>query len=208
MARQVRSRVHVIIAVLLVALVALSWRMFSLEGQTRHLDQAYERARQELDRLQAEHGLLEDELLGARGHASTVEAAVESLRQELTRLQQRLGETTEELTGLRRAHDALQRDNTSLVEQLARVTEERQQLQAKFSSIKELQLALLSLKRKMREERWAAWRARWAARREARQAEDAQGLAQGNRGYVVRDGQPTLDIGTRLQVRVHEPSSP
>ena len=48
----------------------------------------------------------------------------------------------------------------------------------------------------------------WRARAEAQRVEDQRRLAEGNRGYVVREGQPTVGGATTLHVRVLEPQTP
>ncbi len=204
MARKPIQRGRIIVGALLVALAVSSWRTFSLEGEKRRLEGSYERARAQLVRLLDEHGLLEEELTGAVDEAGITGVEVQTLRREMARLQKRLDETMVGLTALQIEREALVQENMSLAEELEIVTSEKQQLEAKFSSIKELRLALRSVKRKMRDRRWAAWRARVAAQR----TKDERLLAEGNRGFIVRDGQATLGVGTKLHVRVLEPQSP
>ncbi len=204
MARKPIPRGRIIVGALLVALAVASWRTFSLEGEKHRLEGSYERARAQLVRLLDEHGLLEEELTGAVDEAGIVGAEVQTLRREMARLQKRLDETMVDLTALQAEREALVQENITLAEELEIVTSEKQQLEAKFSSIKELRLALRSVKRKMRDRRWAAWRARVAAQK----TKDERLLAEGNRGFIVRDGQATLGVGTKLHVRVLEPQSP
>ena len=90
MPKQSDRKGRLIVGVLLVALIASSWRMFTLEGQNRRIDQAYDRAQQELNYLLKEHGLLETELEGVVGDAVTSVSEVGTLRGELTRLQQKV----------------------------------------------------------------------------------------------------------------------
>ena len=81
---------------------------------------------------------------------------------------------------------------------------EKQRLEAKLSSIKELKLAIHDLRYKMWNDRWAAWRAQVQNQR----AEDEEALARGNRGYLLRDGVSTLAReNLRLRVHVLEPQA-
>lgn len=203
MATQLGQRGRLLLAVLLLALVVSSWRTLSLEGQKREVASEYQQARQELGQLVKEHGLLEKELEGVRGQAATATEDVQALRKELARLQQNLDETATELASTQHEREALQQENATLAAQFEAVTEEKQQLEAKLSSMKELRLAIRAVREKMAERRWAAWHARIAAQK----AEDDRWLAEGNRGYIVRNGVPTLGVATRLQVRVLDPQS-
>ena len=123
------------------------------------------------------------------------------LQDDLKQVQSRLDETVVELSSLQREHEQLREHDTSLMTQLSSVTEEKQQLEAKLSSLSELRLAIHDVKRKMRDERWAAWRERV---RQAKLVDQAR-LAAGNRGYVIRNGATTLGAAPRLHVHVLEP---
>ncbi len=127
-----------------------------------------------------------------------------SLQHDLNGLQDRLDKALVEIASLQKEHEGLRQQNTTLATQLSSVEAEKEALRAKLSSLKELKLAIRDVKSKMREERLAAWRQRIEAFREA----DQERLASGNRGYVVREGKPTLGTGsTRLRVHVLEPKS-
>ena len=195
MARAWRHRV--VVGVFLVALIAASGRMFSLEGETRRLGQAYGQAKEELTRL-------EEELLEARTRSEAAQGELASVRQEVAQLQSRLDEASAALALSRHASEALRQEHVSLGERLERIMAEKQELEAKFASIKELKLAIRAVRRTMRGQQLAVWRAQIAAQ----QVEDQQQLAEGNRGYVVRERQSTLGARARLHVRVLEPQSP
>ena len=88
-----------------------------------------------------------------------------------------------------------------MTQRLTAAEQEKQQLEAKLSSLKDLKLAIKDVKQKVWSERWAAWR----ARAQAQQVADEERLAAGNHGFVVREGASTLVAPSRLQVRVLEP---
>jgi len=73
----------------------------------------------------------------------------------------------------------------------------------RFSSIGDLRLAIREAVEARKQARQASRLSRLATRRVS---VDRQ-LADGNRGYLIRDGQPTVSAGTRW-IRVHEPQSP
>lgn len=224
MAQKPIPRGQIMVGVMLVAVLAASWRTVSLEGKRRHLGLAYEQAQQELSHLQRERALLthelsqlhedrvdqheervvlERELSGVRQRAGTVVEQVRTLRQELSRLQQRVDITIGELASARHDQETLRDENASLATQLELVTAEKQQLEAKLSSIQELKHAYRQVKQKIRARRIAAWR----TRKEAQKSQDQRWSTEGNRGYIVRDGVLTVGIGTKLHVRVLEPQA-
>ena len=188
---------------LAIVLIALGWRTVFVEREKRRITAAYEEAKQTLSQLEEERAHLTTELTQARGTIDDQTGNLTTLQQELQGVQSRLDQTVAELTSLQREHEQLRQQNTSLGAQLDSVTAEKQQLAAKLSSIKELKVAIHDIKRKMWNERLAAWRARVEALKQA----DQERLASGNRGFVVREGAPTLGTAVKLHVRVLEPES-
>jgi len=196
-----RSRVIlVVLAVLSVA--SLIWA-FSVEYQKHRIAKAYEQARQEAQALATERVRLNQELGEARQTIEGQVGDITNLQHELKEVQSRLDETVVQLTSLQHNHNQLQERHASVVAQLSSLMAEKQQLEARLSSLKELKLAMRDVKRKIWRERFAAWRARSQALREA----DQERLASGNRGYVMRQGASTLGAGPRLHVHVLEPQS-
>ena len=172
------------------------WRMMSVEREKRRVASAYEQAQQTLKQLEEERVHLNQELSGAHETIEKQTGEMANLQQELKSLGGQLEQTTTELSALQREHQQLRSTNASLLS-------ERQQLEAKLSSIQELRLAIREVKRKMNDQRLAAWRAHI----QAMKAADQQRLASGNRGYLVRGGVPTLGSRSELQVRVLQPQS-
>jgi chromosome segregation ATPase len=186
-----------------VAMVASLWRTVALQQEKNRINSAYEQAKGTLSQLQTERDRLTEELSGAHQTLKDQAGEIEGLQKDLQGVQQRLDQTVVELSSLQREHESLRQANMSLTTQLASVTQEREALQQKLSSIPELKQAIREIRRKMSDERWAAWRARVQAFREA----DQRALETGNRGYVLRSGAPTLGARTKLQVHVLEPES-
>ena len=186
---------------LAVLLIASLWRTVWVEREKRRVAASYEAAQQTLAQLQEERAQLMLELQQAQGTIEGQSGDLGQLHEQLEGLQGRLEDTVAELASLQRAHEQLRTQHTSLTAQLDSVTTEKRQLEARLSSIKELKLAIRDVKHKMWGERWVTWRARAEALKRA----DQERLAKGNRGYLVRDGVPTQELGTKLQVRVLEP---
>ena len=122
---------------------------------------------------------------------------------ELDRLQARLGQAEQEGQRLQFEQKGFRQANANILQQLASVSEEKTLLEEKMHSIRELRLAIRTVKQQM----WAKRRQEWLARLEVQRAEDARRLAEGNRGYLVRDGVNTLRSATKLQVRVLDPQA-
>lgn len=127
---------------------------------------------------------------------------------ELVELQAALTEREQKIAQLEAERTNLLTSNTSLTQRVALLQQERAALEAKLASLNELKAAIRMVKQKIRTERQERWLASIRQRRE----HEAQRLAGGNRGYVVRQGLSTLgaraSAGTRLQVRVLDPEAP
>ena len=193
-----------VVLVIVAGVVAVSlWRTLSLESEKRRLSSAYGEAQATLAQLQAERAQLSAELSSAKEMVEGQAEDLTTLQSELTQVKEQLDQNLAELTSLQQSHEQLRRHDASLSAQLSSVMTEKAQLEAKLSSIKELRLAIREVRRKIWSERWAAWRARAQVQYE----EDLRELAAGNRGYLVRDGLPTLGAIRPLHVNVLEPQS-
>ena len=188
----------------LAALAAISlWRTVSVEGERVRLAKAHAQLTQTVQQLEAEQTMLNQELGEARRTIDVQSGDLTGLRQELQTAQADLDRTITQLASIKRDVQDVQDQNNVLTDQLGAIMTEKEQLEAKLSSIKELKLAIREARHKIRQQRWAAWRARLQAHRHA----DADRLASGNRGYVVREGVPTLGASPRMLVHVLEPQT-
>jgi chromosome segregation ATPase len=188
----------------LASLAAISlWRTVSVEGERVRLAKAHAQLTQTVQQLEAEQTLLNQELGEARRTIDAQRGDLTGLRQELQTAQADLDRTITQLASIKRDVQDVQGQNSVLTDQLGAIMTEKERLEAKLSSIKELKLALHEARRKVWQSRWAAWRARLQAHRHA----DEDRLASGNRGYVVREGVPTLGASPRMLVHVLEPQT-
>ncbi|MBI3087840.1 MAG: hypothetical protein HYY91_03020 [Candidatus Omnitrophica bacterium] len=170
----------------------------------RRLATAYEQAKVSLAQLERERTHLSQELAQAKETMTDQAEEIGSLEQELNNLQSRFDLAEQEVWRLQTEQLALREANDGISRRLAAAVQDKQALEARLSSLKELKLAMQAVRRKLRDERWQAWLARIRVQR----VHDQQQLANGNRGYVVRNGVPTLGEPTRLQVRVLDPQTP
>ena len=196
-----------ILIVLAVFTVGSLWRTFVVERDKRAISAQYNEAQQLAAQLAAERDHLNQELGEARHEMEGQAGEMGNLKQELTSMQEQLDQTVGQLTSIQREHEALRQEHTSMTAQLASMAEEKEALEAKLSSLRELRLAIRSVKQKIRDEQWAAWRAHVEESKRA----DQEKLASGNRGYVMRDGATTLGSHAatpRMNVHVLEPQTP
>lgn len=197
------SRGRIVLIVLAVAAAASLWRTASTEHQRKQLSSAYGEAQQLLEQVSQERDRLNGELAQARQTVEGQAGDMANLKEELGAVQGKLRETLAQIASLQREQASLQQENSSLATRLGAAVEEKAQLEARLSNIKELKLAIRDVRRKVWQQRFAAWRARL----EQLRREDTDRLASGNRGYLVRDGKSTMGPATRLQVHVLEPQS-
>jgi chromosome segregation ATPase len=198
-----KNRGRLVLLVLAIITLGSLWRTATVERDRRQLSTAYQQAQQAVSELDATRAQLQSELAAAQQAATAKTEEIAALQEELQQVQAKLEDTAGELAALQREHEQLRAENISLEDQVAAINAEKQQLEARLSDLRELRVAIRDVKRKMAEERWAAWRARV----EAFKRTDQERLAAGNRGYVVRDGSTTLGQAARLRVQVLQPQA-
>lgn len=194
-------RGRLIVLGLTIVLVASLWRLVAVERENQRVTEAYSQATRTVKELEGERTHLSDQLADSRETVAGQADGLANLQHELEGVETELQQTQGALSALEREHQELLQQHTASTERLGVVEEEKRQLEAKLSSLKELKLAIKNVKRTIWNERWATWRARIQAQHIA----DQERLASGNRGYVVRDGASTLVSPSRLQVHVLEP---
>lgn len=185
----------------LVVLLAVSLgRTVYVEQQKRSLAHEYTKATALVDQLQGEYRQVTDQLVDARHTVEGQASRISNLEHELQEVDAQLNDTEAELAALEREHDELRKDHATMASQYEAIAEEKRRLEARLSSLKELRLAIKDVKQQIWNQRWAAVRAYFAARRQV-----DQDLAAGNRGYLVRHGASTVRAPSQLQVHVLEP---
>jgi len=203
MKNSIKKRIG-LLSLTIVAAVSL-WHAFVVEQEKEKLSQAYGQAQELVSQLTEERTHLNAELQGVSETVSSQATDLSTLQQELKNVQDRLDETVDEIASLQREQGTLRRENRTLVAKLNLVMQEKEHLQQRLSSLKELKLAVREVKQRMRHERWAAWRARMNARIDTLKEGDEQQLASGNNGFVVRNGHTTLGADAAVRVHVLDP---
>ena len=196
-----RSRVIIVGAAIL--LIGSCWRAAVSERKRHRLNALAQQ-------LKTERASLRDELKTARETIEGQTDQLSGLERELTDAQQRLSQTRGELASLRQAYEQARQRNETLAGQLGTTLLQRQQLEAKLSSLSELRLAIREIKRTLWQQRVAAWQRCLHARQRplaSWREGDRDQLVAGNRGYVMRNGLSTLGAAPRMHVHVLEPQS-
>ncbi len=151
-------------------LKSLNVRIGVLDSERQKLFQVLEKRTNEVAGLKAEMQRL-----------ATVEAT-------LIQSQQTVNELTSEMSLVREENNELRNKQETLRQELSSVTHENAALQQRLNSLAELKKAIVELRHKLHGEHWHA--------RESAQ-DDA---LEGNRGFLLRDGQTTYPTRVRIQV--------
>ena len=185
---------------LLALTIGSLWRLLAVEREGHRIARAYRDAQQMAQQLEEERTLLSRDLSDAN---QTIEGQSEDLqraREAVRQVKARLDQTVIALATLQQQHAQL-RDHATALEA------EKQQLEARLSSLKELKVALRDLTRHLQQQRWAAWRAGLKRRGVQAKENGETRLAVGNHGYLIRNGVPTLGSSVRMRVQVLDPQS-
>ncbi|MFA5156776.1 MAG: hypothetical protein WC532_05225 [Candidatus Omnitrophota bacterium] len=128
-----------------------------------------------------------------RAQLKQEQEARQLLELELKATQEQLQKVIAELKTVSDKLSSAEKNNQALLQ-------EKKELEAKLHSLKELKKAIRQTKAEYRQEKAQQYR----AKKEKQKEIDAQRLAQGNRGFLVRDGQPTHQPKVKIAV---EPTS-
>ncbi|MBP7216691.1 MAG: hypothetical protein KBA46_05330 [Candidatus Omnitrophica bacterium] len=167
------------VAVIIVIAVALAIGVWGYFGLTKKLVSSHQEL--EMSRTQRYQDLedkqaLSEELSSARGEIKQLAAELESTKKQLDEVSVRLA--------------GLEKTNVTLLE-------EKQRLEAKLHSLQELKVAIRLVKKELREQKIQEY----LAKRKQQEILDAQRLASGNRGYLLRDGRSVYSSRIVIDVR-------
>lgn len=142
-------------------------------------------------------------------HTRRLEATLDGLAQEVERVQRSYAQADGErealiqhVLDLEQQKASTERQRSLLESERTRLEQERSRLAQRLSSLPELRLAIHEAIVARRQARRAQWRQFIQGQREAEHQMDTGG----NRGYVVREGLPTVNSST-MWIRVHEPDT-
>jgi len=190
-------RIALMFGVLLVA-GCVVWAL-TLSQKNRALGDALQQRNAILRRVEQRAAVLDRDLTSARSQLASAATAVAKFGEQTQTLEHEVGRLSGEAERFQQSYVQLREEREQLIQRVLESQQERLRLAARLSSIPELRLAI-------REAVEARRRAQRQARRSLRARADAarqQAAGEGNRGYLVRHGQPTAGRST-MWIRVHE----
>lgn len=173
------------------------------QREKRLLNETLLKTRQNLEEIRNKSLALEGELSAKKDELLKLTERNESLSAEAGRVRQALTEKTEELNRYVKALKELEENNKGLNSQISSLSLEKDKLSARIvtltfekdelskrlNSLKELRKAIKEVKARQRHNR-----------RLVLKEENIKNLREGNRGYIVKDGESLL--GTKRTVKV------
>lgn len=189
-------------AALAVAGIVLYFWVRSLEWENRQLQGVIEQRDTVIDQLEQEDARLKLELGEARTHLAETASEVARLDVQTQNFGEQVGRLTEEVDRFQQSYLQVRQEREQLMQQVLDLEQERAALTKRLSSLEELRLAI----REAIDTRKNAERAQRLSLAQARRDADKALLANGNRGYLIRDGRPTIGNAT-VWIRVHEPEA-
>jgi len=181
-------------------LVALGW-MWLLFTENRRLQATAEQRERVIGQLEEEGTRLALELGAANTQLAETSSEVARLDQETQGLGEQIGRLTTEIDQVKTSYLQVREEREQLMQRVLDIEQERASLASRLSSIPELRRAI----EEAIEARKHARQAERLTRLEGRRSADRD-LTQGNRGYLIREGRPTIGLAT-VWVRVHEPEA-
>jgi chromosome segregation ATPase len=152
---------------LLNALNEIKQQVQVLENDKQNLSLELEKEKQLANKLSEQNAGLKDNL-----RASIT---------RLTRLFTDAENTQKSLEDMRAQFSLLKAENTVLKDQTAQMSSENESMKAKLSSVSEMKKAIREFRKQMGK-----------VGKEIKHQVNANQVAEGNRGFVIKDGQPTL----------------
>ena len=176
--------------------------MRSLQWENRQLQAIVEQRNTVINQLSQEEAELKLDLTTAQQHLADTATEVARLDQVAQGFGQQVAQMSGEVNRVQRSYEQVRQEREELLQRVLDLETERMLLLRRLSSIDELRLAI----REAIDSRKSERQARWISLVRAQRMADVQELADGNRGYLVKDGRPTLGNST-VFIRVHEPEA-
>lgn len=174
----------------------------SIQWENRQLQAIVEQRNRVINQLAQEEAQLKTELVAAQEHLAATANEVARLDQVAQGFGQQVAQLSGEVSRVQQSYEQVRQEREELLQRVLDLETERMLLMRRLSSIDELRLAIREAIQTRKTDRQTHWLSLIRSQRVA----DAQELANGNRGYLIKDGRPTLGTSTVL-IRVHEPET-
>ena len=188
--------------ILLLALLLLVLSVFSLSRYApilkakQELERQNQEARAQLLKLRSDLDSLADRLEGQKVVNQEMRTENDDLRVNIAKLQEDLSITNEQLELLTSSLLVLNRENASieedrliLSERLEKILQDNKNILVKIGSVKELQVMIKEIRKQMSENKMLL-----------RERLDEQALAEGNKGFVIKNGETTYPPKVHIEV--------
>jgi archaellum component FlaC len=186
-------------SLLLIGVLVAAW-LRSLQWENQQLQAIISQRDAVIAQLAQEESRLKLELGEAKTHLAQTTDEVARLDQQAQGLGEQIQALTAEISRIQNSYLQVRAERAQLIQQVLDLEQERAALRRRLSSVEELKVAIQEAIDMRKAARQAERLAILEARREAQEA----ALANGNRGYLIRDGRPTLGH-TTVWIRVHDP---
>jgi len=194
----VLRRTVLVLGVLLVAGFAV-W-VLSLSQRNLALGEALKQRTAIIRHIEQREVVLERELTSARAQLASASTTAANVGAQAQELEAEVGRLSGEVERFQQSYVRLREEREQLIQRVLELEQERLRLAGRLSSIPDLRLAI----REAVEARRLAQRQARTQTVMARVDAARQFAAEGNRGYLVRNGRPTAGRST-MWIRVHEP---
>ena len=171
----------------------------NLQQENRQLTANVEQRDLVIAKLKQNERLLQGELTTAQAHLAATAEEVDRLDQQAQQLGGQIQQLTQDVDRFQQSYAQAKEEREALLAHVADLEQERAIVARRLSSITELRLAIREAidAHKQAHERERQLRAQ--AQRDAQ----VQWLSEGNRGYLIRAGKPTVGRST-MWIKVHE----
>lgn len=169
----------VLLVVLAVGVIFVSWRYFWAVNKLVKTETELEQSRLQLFKELQEKQQLQNELKETRGQLHEIKIELENTKKELTLVNTRL-------LGVEKYSKEL--------------LQKKQRLEEKLHSLKELKGAIRQVKLDNQQQKVQ----QYLINKRHQEAIDAQKLAQGNRGFLIKDGRTLFKPKIKIEVKAAE----
>jgi archaellum component FlaC len=168
---------------------------FALESTVQQRDAIIGNLGQEGRRLKIELGEARKNLAATAGEVARLDLQAQTFGKEVDRLSQ-------DVQKFQSAYLQAHEERGELMQKVLLLEQEKANLAKRLNSVDDLKLAIRDAIESRKQSQQAQRLRMLKAQRESQE----RWLSQGNRGFLIRDGRPTVNKGT-VWIRVHEPET-
>jgi chromosome segregation ATPase len=161
---------------------SLSYDLDQMKGQVGRLETQRQNLLETIEKQKLEQAAMNSNLTASQDRIAKMET-------DFTQAQKTIEDLSARLNLLREENVSLQNQGDTLKSELTQIYQEKDSLQAKLNSLAELKKAIRELKTKIR-----------TVKPETQEKLLAQKDIEGNRGFIIKDGQSTHPTRVKIEV--------